>query len=187
MGDKVFWDIIAYSCEPGGGEDRWHRGLVNTLAGLPPDEIVRFKRKLDDVTRALDTTRHRAAARLINGVEEFDDEDEEDQFDNFCYWIVCEGKAFYEEVASDPDALADYVSPGPGTYAAALFDVAYIAWENKGLTMDDWRKAYRALGESGRPVTRGEEWDFDDAEETAKRLPRLSAKFGRVRDEDEDD
>src|SRR5262245_21941080 len=143
--DKRFWDVIAFACRCDADTDdfldAWYSPLIETLATLAPDEIVRFDRWFDDKTDALYTRPHWAAASLINGGAS------DDGFYYWRCWLVGMGKRIYEAALKDPDTLADYVDPDRDDYEADIYGAARGAWADLGRREEDYDKAYEALGE----------------------------------------
>jgi hypothetical protein len=172
--DKRFWDVIAVACKQDVEDDfmgEWIGPLVEQLTTLPVELIVRFDRWFADKTDALYTRNHWGAAYLINGGS-FDD--------GFYYWrcwLVGMGKTIYEAALKDPDTLADVVEPGRDDYEAEIYGVARDAWQNLGLSEDDFDKAYKALSKRTSPKLAGRSWNFDDDKQVRKHFPRLAALY----------
>ncbi|ARU51562.1 hypothetical protein CBR64_08790 [Cellulosimicrobium cellulans] len=111
----------------------------------------------------------------------------DDGFLDFRDGLLLAGRATFERALSDPDSLADH------PVVAALVDggSAWFGYESlDSLVGDAWSlatgeddEAYYAARERtatghARSEPAGEQWDFDDDAENARRLPRLTALFG---------
>jgi hypothetical protein len=185
--DKRFWDVIAVGCKHDVEfEDfmgTWLAPLVEQVTTLPPELIVRFDRWFGDRTDALYTYDHWGAAYLINGGAS------DDGFYYWRCWLVGMGKAVYEAALKDPDSLAGLVDPDRDDYEAEIYGVARDAWQNLGLSEDDFDKAYKALSNRTSPKLGGRSWNFDDDKQIRKRFPRLAALYldGREEFDDEDE
>jgi hypothetical protein len=97
-----------------------------------------------------------------------------DGFLDFRSNLVSLGKKMYEQVLRNPDNLADIIGrPDVPTMQGEGF--GYIATKlysqitGKDMNLDEYR------GPKKQPD--GTKWNFDDKEETAKRLPRLVKKL----------
>jgi hypothetical protein len=171
--DKVFWDIIGAACPPPDGpnfEVAWHDNLVEQLATLPPEDIVRFDRWFDDRVDGLNTYDHWGAAYLLNGGAS------DDGFYYFRNWLVGMGKRVYEAALADPDSLAEAVNPTRDFYEAEIYSAARHAWQRQGRDEEAFYAACDALGPCERRL-RGVGWDFGDEAEMRRRLPRLAARY----------
>jgi hypothetical protein len=100
--------------------------------------------------------------------------------------LVLAGRSTFERAVADPDSLADH----PVVAAMAGGGSPWFGYESlEWLVGGAWARAsgedaeaYHAARErtSSGHVYRepaGEQWDFDDDEENARRLPRLTALF----------
>jgi Protein of unknown function (DUF4240) len=170
MDEKPFWDIVRKGCPRDVEPEDWDEPLVEVLTELPPEEIVAFDRMLDDKADAAYSNDLWGAAYLINGGAS------EDGFYYFRLWLIGMGKKVYEAALAGPDSLADVVEPDQ-EYEAEIYGVARQAWEAKGLSEDEYDRAYRALGKRKRPRLRGRKWNFDDDRQVRKRFPRLAALY----------
>jgi hypothetical protein len=184
--DKRFWDVIAVACKHDVEDDfmgEWIGPLVEQLTTLPPELLVRFDRWFDDRTDALYTRDHWGAAYLINGGAS------DDGFYYWQCWLVGMGKAVYEAALKDPDTLADVVDPDRDDYEAEIYGAARGAWENLGLSEEDFEKASEALGKRKFQKLAGRSWDFNNDKQVRKHFPRLAALYlDRAEvEEDEDD
>lgn len=178
-----FWALIERSGrETSDPEDRveW---LVGALAEQPAAGIVDFQLHLDALRDRIDTYRLWGAAWLV-----CDRLCSDDGFWYFQAWLIGQGRAVYEAVAADPDALADV----PAVRALAgrdsedwaeeewpdwesLDDVAEDAYEEA--TDGDLERVLLERGYDFRlsPEPPDSPFDFEDEAEMASRYPRLTA------------
>jgi hypothetical protein len=174
MTEAEFWDHIRASRrrDPDAHAER----LAARLANLPPENIVDFQAWWD---RMLSEAYQRdlwAAAYYANGGCS------DDGFDYFRAWLVLQGRETFEAVVADANNLADYVADGEAdcefmcecSPAWSAWDLAFPAQ-----TADERDAAFNALYHKRHPnplPTRelGERWDFDDAEQIKRRLPRFA-------------
>ncbi|MFG3200229.1 DUF4240 domain-containing protein [Streptomyces sp. NPDC048208] len=188
MDDEIFWNMID-SCRRQTAQDPderliWLRGQ---LALRPELDAVRFQISLDRVLVPTFTWDLWAAADRILGWCS------DDSFFYFRLWLVGLGRDMFERVSREPDALAEApeVQRLAGRSPRSWTDHEWPEWEELGYvarqvfegvtgkSYDDFHDAIDALNsedpEPSDPV--GERWDVNRNEETARRLPRLSALF----------
>ncbi|MFH8663176.1 DUF4240 domain-containing protein [Streptomyces afghaniensis] len=159
--------------------------VVDHLSALPAEEILAFEHRFSRLRDAVYRWDVWAAAYLIGGGCS------DDRFSDFTAGLVALGREWYARAAACPDALAEH--PAVRIAAAAgdqdvIFDedfnfVASRAY--KRLTGDsdafweDWEAYTDALAtteeEDGEGM--GESFDFGDAQQMRRRLPRLAALF----------
>jgi hypothetical protein len=181
---KRFWDIIAASCDPDPDMDdwldTWYGPLVDQLARLPPEDIVAFDLRFDELTSAVYNVDLWGAAYLINGGCS------DDGFYYFRCWLVGMGKKVYEAALANPDSLADIVDPGRDDYEAEIYSVPVEAWRQSTGRDDEEFYAERERLSPRSPVKlKGRRWDYDDDAQVRKRLPRLAALY--LREDEESD
>ncbi|MHC0432726.1 DUF4240 domain-containing protein [Streptomyces sp. O3] len=187
MDDETFWNLIERCREQTQHPDERLSWLRGHLSGQPESEIVQFQICLDRVLVPTFTWDLWAAADRILGWCS------DDSFFYFRLWLVGLGRDTFERVAQDPDALADSpeVQRLAGRSPRAWSDEEWPEWEEldyvaghafedvTGKTDDDFHDATDALHiedlEPREPV--GERWDVNRDEESARRLPRLTALF----------
>ncbi|MFI1568541.1 DUF4240 domain-containing protein [Streptomyces sp. NPDC020490] len=180
METEAFWrmlDAAKDSAEP------LDAVVVEHLSALPAEEILAFEQRF---SRPRDTV-HRwdvwAAAYLIGGGCS------DDRFDDFTAGLVALGREWYERAAACPDALAGH--PAVRTAAATgdqdvIFDedfnfVSSRAYERLTGDSDAFWEAWdaytdaRTMAEEEDGEGMGESFDFDDAQQMCRRLPRLAA------------
>lgn len=176
--------------EGGGGAGEARAGrLRDSLALLPPAEIVGFQARLDTLTDAARTWDLWAAADLVFGGWCSDD-----AFRSFQHWAMGLGRDVFTAAVGDPDSLAGApalrrLSGRPmasWTVAErpawpALDTVGLAAYELATGPSDDFGDAFYAAVRAARPADGGDpaghRWSARDEGEAARRLPRLSAAF----------
>lgn len=174
MDRERFWQVVevARAQAPGPDDAEGVAGLVSAgLAARPAGEIVAAEQTLWDLMADSYTTPLWAAAYLINGGCS------DDGFDYFRGWLIAQGREVFERAVADPDALADL----PVVRACAA-DGGFL--EGEEILGVAWNAHLAATGEripQGACTIRypapAPAWDFDDAGEMGRRLPRLAGLF----------
>lgn len=174
----AFWEIIETargSARPG---TPFHRCLTGYLAVLSEQEILEYQDRFDGAHGALYRWDLWAAAYLIGGGCS------DDGFIDFRAGLIAQGRAWYDQASADPDSLAGHPAVAASTgraWDSPLFDeqVNYAASAAFELVTGDDRAFHAAWASRQRPdrggADMGEEFDFDDALEMRRRLPRLCA------------
>ncbi|MFB7364729.1 DUF4240 domain-containing protein [Streptomyces hydrogenans] len=154
--------------------------LVSLLADRSPQEILEYAARFDEVHDDLYRWDVWAAAYLIGGGCS------DDSFIDFRAGMIALGREWYERTADEPDSLADHPAVVPATQAhrdEALFyeDMNYVAshaFERLTNAPDAFYEAWAGYQTADEHVRAeadlGEDFDFDDAEEMRRRLPRLA-------------
>jgi hypothetical protein len=92
----------------------------------------------------------------------------------FREWLVSRGRAAFETAIQNPDSLATLTDPERDDYE--FEDLGYVARqvyeELTGKEMDPAETSWPA-------EPNGREWDFDDGEQIARKLPKLAAIYLR--------
>ena len=177
MDTKDFWKLIddarTLVVEPSDAEAVAGR-VTALLAERPADDILAAQQLLWDLMAASYRAPLWAAAYTINGGCS------DDGFDYFRGWLIAQGREVFERVVADPDALAGL----PVVRAAAAEGMELECERVLGVAWDAYRTA------TGKTLPQGSftidypgldpEWDFDfdDAERVALRLPELDALYG---------
>jgi hypothetical protein len=121
-----------------------------------------------------------AAAYLIGGGCS------DDGFIDFRAGLIAQGHAWYEMAVASPDSLAGHPAVAANRSGVApLFDemanyAAQRAFERvtgRGNAFNEAWASYRDPRERMSQEPAGEDFDFDDAQQMRRRLPRLSAIF----------
>ena len=169
MNQDQFWDIIGRACRSDLHKaDDWARNLEIELKRFAPDEIVEWNHIFDRLAFRARTVDLWGAAYTINGGAS------DDGFYYFQCWLIGMGKQVYETAVANPDRLADVLDPQVDAQAE-IYAAAHQAW--MAVTGRRDTDPYPARKEySDQPVP-GEDWDFDDAEEVHRRLPRLASIY----------
>ncbi|MFF1740133.1 DUF4240 domain-containing protein [Streptomyces mirabilis] len=159
--------------------------VADHLSVLPPGEILAFELHFSRLRDAVYRWDVWAAAYVIGGGCS------DDRFSDFTAGLVALGREWYERAVACPDALAEH--PAVRTAALAgdqdvIFDedfnfVSSKAYERMtGDTDNFWEawetyRAVRATSEDDGGENMGESFDFDDAQQMRRRLPRLAALY----------
>ncbi len=140
-------------------------GVADELAELTPEEIVSYETHFTELVDRGYCWRLWGAAYIMHGGCS------DDSFDYFRFGLVSRGRDIYQAALADPDSLADLSDDwiGDEDFGAMAFE-AYMNKTGKELPFP---KRDRPLEPSG------EDWDFDDDSEAARRLPRMWAKYGQ--------
>lgn len=173
---NTFWKLIAdarASVSDPSDSEAVVTAATTLLSELPPAEIVAAQQVLWDLLAESYRNPLWAAAYLINGGCS------DDGFDYFRGWLLTQGQEVHDSVVASPDSLASL----PVVIAAAESEMELeceealsIAWNahlkatGMQLPQDAFRIRYPELDP---------EWDFDfdDGEELAARLPKLAALY----------
>ena len=167
-----FWAVIdrATADRPGSPGEVAKRAIAE-LAERDPAEIVAWGRHLDKVMVASGQEDLWAAAYLIHGGCS------DEGFDNFRGWLIAHGREVLARSVREPDSLAEM----PVVREAAVNGAVFEAAEVLTIAAEAHQEATgTALPTAEAVVTRPDAamlWDFDNEEEMARRLPRLSALF----------
>lgn len=154
--------------------------VADHLSAMPAEEILAFEHRFSRLRDAVYRWDVWAAAYLIGGGCS------DDRFSDFTAGLVALGREWYERAAACPDALAEH--PAVRIAAAAgdqdvIFDenfnfVSFGAYER--LTGDSdafWEACVDARATTEEEESEGmrESFDFGDAQQMRRRLPRLAA------------
>lgn len=176
MDDNTFWEIIDSSRQQAVVQEREpHRDLMDihekTLAAalekLTPDEITGFNERFRHY--------HRLAYRwdLWGAIYWMEGGCSDDGFIDFRACLISLGKELFYQVLNDADSLADLYGRTDIPFMMAegfqyVADRVYEAKTGHGMPWDN------IAPHPSEPA--GAEWDFDDEEEMARRLPKVVAK-----------
>ncbi|MCW2777116.1 MAG: hypothetical protein JWN17_841 [Frankiales bacterium] len=143
--------------------------LEQRLAALSDDDLAAFQAHLDALRdEAYDWGVWGAGYVACGGMSD-------DSFTDFRTWLVSQGRAAYERVLADPDALALVAPPDLDDRVGDAEGWGYVALEVwDGRRPDEMPRP--AFGAGAEP--RGEPFPEDDADALARRYPRLSARSG---------
>ncbi|MCW1885117.1 DUF4240 domain-containing protein [Luteolibacter flavescens] len=161
MDKNAFWKLLdGLDAEDAAAE------LAARLEDLEPAEIAEFQRHFDEAHEAAYIWSLWGAAYLMEGGCS------DDGFMDFRYGLISRGQKVYEAALADPDTLADLVG-----------DDDFISNEEFGYVAG---QVYQSITDEEIPRSdnppalepTGEEWDFEDMDLNAEKLPKLTAKFG---------
>ncbi len=189
MDRETFWGIVETARERAGAgaddrgaeDDPLPGALTDLLVErLTADEMLAFVDVAGNVANDAYAWPVWGAAYLVEGGCS------DDGFMDFRDGLVLAGRAVLKRTLADPDSLADH----PVVAAMADGGSPWFGFESlDSLVGDAWSRAtgeddeaYYAARERtssvrARSEPAGEPWDFDDDEENARRLPRLTALF----------
>jgi hypothetical protein len=182
MDTGTFWDIIGRARAASGPGKPFHEALAGQLAARSPEQILDYQERYDQVHSALYKWDVWATAYLIGGGCS------DDGFIDFRAGLIAQGRDWYEKVAACPDSLADHpvvadnVNQGrnPLEYEEVGYAASYafqrMTGDEHGFN-DAWFSGHAPGDYGDRSQDMGEKFDFDDAREMRRRLPRLSALF----------
>ena len=170
MDKAQFWQLIEASrAELSGADicDQQADNLKALLLELSADEIVQFDEIFDQLEAAAYRWDLWAAAYIIN------DGASDDGFAYFCWWLIAQGRDYYETALKDVEKAGDNAIAGDSE-CAECEDVRYCVGD-----------AYREKTGNDLPIIEGN-YDFDrkpvgemwQEEELPKLYPRLCEKFG---------
>jgi hypothetical protein len=171
--ERQFWRLI----ESGGPEAQQDRDLQlesveAELRKLSPEEIVSFDGLFNQKLSDAHTWDLWGAAYQINGGCS------DDGFYYFRSWLISRGREIFEASIQDPDSLAAIIDPDQDEcdfeelWNAAVEIYEEMTGQEMPASTFQWS-----------PVPGGERWNFDSQEETAHRLPTLTALYNSDEDE----
>ncbi|WP_424213721.1 DUF4240 domain-containing protein [Streptomyces sp. BI20] len=175
MDEQRFWDVIEEARARAGAPAaavsadvaviaREARGVLSEFG---ESDLIQAQQRLWDLLARSYRTPLWGAAYLVNGGCS------DDGFEYFRGWLIAQGRAMFERVVAHPDALAQLTG-----VREALADLGELEGEEMlGVAWDAFRLA------TGRELPVGvftveypdlaPGWDFEDEEETGRRLPGL--------------
>jgi hypothetical protein len=165
MTNDEFWKLLEGLPKGEGAEE----ALAERLNKLEPEEIVSFQAHFDaEHARAYNWLLWAAAYIIDGGCSD-------DGFIDFRYGLISRGRPIFEAALADPDSLVAVASEDD--------DEGFIPNESFGYVASEVyeEKTGNELPRSETPQPSdpaGEEWDFDDEDLCAQKLPKLWEKFG---------
>ncbi|MEU9045240.1 MULTISPECIES: DUF4240 domain-containing protein [unclassified Kitasatospora] len=182
METDEFWRLIETArsqAEEGGTFDQ---ALVGLLAARSKCEVLEYQERFDELHGALYRWDIWAAAYLIGGGCS------DDSFIDFRAGVIAQGRAWYERIALNPDVLAEHPLVVASAaehdddvllfYEVVNYSAAYAFQQLPGDDEDfyeAWNEYWNAHARERVETDMGEDFDFDDAEQMHRRLPRLAA------------
>lgn len=161
MDKQAFWDLLEGLDPETAASD-----LATRLDDLEPEAIAAFQRHFDEERVRAYTWPLWGAAYLMEGGCS------DDGFIDFRYGLISRGQRIFESALADPDSLAVLLDEDDFLSNEEFGYVAGEVYENK--TGSEIPRD----GASHPADPAGEEWDFDDEDLCAAKLPKLWAKFG---------
>ncbi len=141
------------------------RALELLLAELPDAELLSFQTHLDALRDDARTWELHGAGQLACGGLG------DDGFSDLRTWLVSQGRAAYERVLGEPDALVDVAPPDLDERIDDAEGWGYVALELWDARRD---------GEMPRPAFGGDEVRGALVTDPQVRYPRLWARYGRT-------
>ncbi|MFC7550998.1 DUF4240 domain-containing protein [Plantactinospora sp. GCM10030261] len=173
MSIDEFWNVVAAArdraVDPSDAEEV-AKQMLALLIAMPPKEVAGLAQPLWDLRACSYGWQLRQAAYLINGGCS------DDGFEYFRGWLLTQGRAVFERAVADPDTLADLpvvqrvAADGGDLECESMYGVVWDAYA----TVAAGRQPPAV---TGRYPLLGQGWDFEDAVEVRRRLPRLAALF----------
>lgn len=160
-----FWNIVdgvKKSQEP-------EVAIERHLKRLSPDELISYQNHFEMLRdRAYRWDLWGAAYIMQGGCSD-------DGFIDFRAWLISKGREVYENALNNPDSLADLKLSDDEEPENELFGAAALMVY---IEMTGNEMPVSSNGAIAEPT--GPQWDFDDEEENATRLPKLTAKYAEV-------
>ncbi|HEY9368316.1 DUF4240 domain-containing protein [Streptomyces sp.] len=176
MDTEQFWSLIdqarGKALDPSDADDVAEQATA-LLAAYEPQQIIDAQQILWDLMAASYQAPLWAAAYVINGGCS------DDGFDYFRGWLIVQGRAVFEQVTADADRLADLravreaESEGIDLSCEQTLSIAWDAYETvtgAELPSDAFTITYPELDPDW-------DFDFDDHDRVAARLPRVAALY----------
>ncbi len=182
MDENTFWELLhqaKVNADQGEHDDQyeWNDAfcdfLYEALEARPLEDLIDFEYFFDVKLAVLTHYDIWGAGYCLNGGCS------SDMFMDFRAWIISQGREVCEAVLANPDNLAQYVDRNEDREYdfESLWAVASAVYENRTGKEIPARPIPEEL--RGR---KGEEWDFDDPAEFARRLPNLQHGFRNAED-----
>lgn len=178
-----FWAVVAQAREKAAGgrrsskPRRQERALAKALGRLPDAEVSSFRAHQQELLARANHWRLWAAGYLAAGGMS------DDAFIDFRIWLIHQGRAEYEQVLTDPDALVDLEWDTDGEAFAEAEDLGYVAaslLEKRGVPLDG------DGGDRSEGAPAGQAFPEEDDEWFARELPRLWERMADVVRDDVD-
>jgi hypothetical protein len=165
MTHDQFWNLIEQSRAVSTECEGQTEALTAILAKLPADDILAFYYTFYEMVNQAYRWDLWAVAYIIGGGCG------DDGFDYFRFWLIGQGRSYYEQALKTPERAADNASPGEVAECEELSYAADYAYEKViGTEMP--------IVPGSRPTPAepiGEPWEEEDLEAL---YPELYARFG---------
>ena len=163
MTRERFWKLV----DQVKGTKEPEAAIAKLMRKLTPKELVSYQEHFDTLVRDSYRWDLWGAAYILGGGCS------DDGFIDFRYGLIARGREVYESALKNPDSLAELTIRNE--IPNELF--GYAAGElYEELTEEDEMPRLPPPKKPPKPL--GEEWDFDDVKQNARRLPKLWAKYG---------
>ncbi|SEG83493.1 Protein of unknown function [Thermomonospora echinospora] len=162
----------------------FHEALTDRLATCTAETILEFEERFDELDGAVYRWDVWATAHLIGGGCS------DDGFTDFRAGLIALGRHWYARAAQSPDNLADHpdvlqTATEPRRHPVFYEQAAHAAGQaytqvtggNSDDFHDTWDRYRTSHGIQDTPPDLGEDFDFDDADQMHRRLPRLAALY----------
>jgi hypothetical protein len=172
MGDKEFWDLIAWANAQEEHPDDREDVLGDALGDLPPGEMEDFYLIYDRHVTAAWTADVALLAYLVN---RYGDRSAYDDLLEFICWLIDRGRVVYQAALTDPDRLADVAEDLPwgseGYWHVVSFEWASATGQTEGAF-------FARVGERGA----GDLQEYPgggtvEPDDLRRRWPRLCKRF----------
>jgi len=161
MNIQEFWAII----EKVKKKEEPEEAIKRLFKKLAPEELISYQKHFDSLFEQAYQWNLWGAAFIIEGGCS------DDGFTDFRYGLISKGRTIFENSVVNPDTLANFDFEDGISNELFGYSALEIYEEKTGNEMPRDETT-----QTDDPV--GEEWDFDDEAENAKRLPQLWAKYG---------
>ncbi|MFE0100695.1 DUF4240 domain-containing protein [Streptomyces sp. NPDC059009] len=176
MDTGEFWDLVEQArrqTDDVTDTEAMAEAATGLLAARPVEDIVAAEQVLDRLLAESYRAPLWGAAYMINGGCS------DDGFDHFRGWLIMQGREVFERAVGDPEALADLRvvrdAEAEG-FDLMCEDALGIVW-NAHLSATGHELPAAAPTDGLPELDPAWDFDFDDSDELARRLPRLSALF----------
>ncbi|MEU0275364.1 DUF4240 domain-containing protein [Streptomyces sp. NPDC006307] len=182
MDTEAFWRVIDAAQN---SDEPLDVAVAAHLSARTAEEILAFEYRFARLRSAVYRWDVWAAAYLIGGGCS------DDRFSDFTAGLVALGREWYERAATCPDALAEHpivrAAAAAGDQDAVFAEdfnfVSSRAYERLTDDEDDFWEAWEtysdahAMADEASSEGMGESFDFDDAQQMRRRLPRLAELY----------
>ncbi len=160
MTEQEFWALVEAARQQ--NPEEFHVALEQLLAALDPPSIVTFDQLYARAFHSAYTWALWGAAYVLQGGCS------DDGFTYFRHGLIAAGEAIFKRAVADPDSLALLEQP-PTEYEEYGYAADRVYHQKTSSDLPRW---------TWPTDPAGERWNFDDVEEGARRLPRLSKRYG---------
>lgn len=171
MTEHQFWELIDEARRSKSEPEDIPKWLIGNLRDKSLSDICDFARNIRAASeRAYDFHLWAAATAILDG------SCGDDSFQDFCAWLIGQGRDVFERAIGDPDSLVNLEDfRGAGGYRESVASVAFSAYQAKTGRMDFWEHfSDREL--APYELKNREAWD-GELESLPKVVPRLYKRF----------